>query len=82
MATGTGWKPVVREQRLVGSIPAPSAVAGSGVGDRKQTVNLPVGGSIPLGHPVTRACSWESNQPPKLMDRVRILTLVLNALWV
>ncbi len=66
----------------MGSTPIPSAVAGFGVGYRKQIVNLPVGVSIPLGHPVTRVCSWESNQPPKLMHRVRILTLVLNALWL
>ena len=27
---------------------------------------------------VTRACSWESSQPPKLTHGVRILTLVLR----
>ena len=36
---------------LAGSTPAPSAVAGSGAGFRRQTVNLFDGGSIPLGHP-------------------------------
>jgi hypothetical protein len=33
-----------------GSNPLSSAVAGSGVGFRKQIVTLPVSGSIPLGH--------------------------------
>ena len=52
LATGTGWKPVECVQTcLAGSTPAPSAVAGSGAGFRRQTVNLFDGGSIPLGHP-------------------------------
>jgi heme A synthase len=29
--------------------------------------------------PLMRVCSWESSQPPKLTDRVRILALVLFA---
>lgn len=41
-------------ERLAGSTPAPSAVAGSGAGFRRQTVNLFVSGSIPLGHLQTR----------------------------
>jgi hypothetical protein len=43
-------------------------------------VNLFGSGSIPLGHlliTTLQACSWESSQPPKLIDGVRILTLVL-----
>lgn len=28
--------------------------------------------------PATRACSWESSQPPKLVDGVRLLALVLG----
>ena len=50
LATGPGWKPA-ELYGLAGSIPAPSAVAGSGAGYRRQTVNLFDGGSIPLGHP-------------------------------
>ena len=50
LATGPGWKPA-ELYGLAGSTPAPSAVAGSGAGYRRQTVNLFGGGSIPLGHP-------------------------------
>ena len=50
LATGPGWKPAELDG-LEGSIPSPSAVAGSGAGYRRQTVNLFDGGSIPLGHP-------------------------------
>ncbi len=52
--TGAGWKPVELDG-LAGSTPAPSAVAGSGAGFRRQTVNLFDGGSIPLGHPPNQA---------------------------
>ena len=49
--TGTGWKPVECVHAcLASSILAPSAVAGSGAGFRRQTVNLFVVGSIPIGH--------------------------------
>ena len=67
-------------KRLAGSTPAPSAVAGSGAGFRRQIVNLFDSGSIPLGHLRSnqQACSWESSQPPKLTHGVRILTLVLQ----
>ena len=32
-------------------------------------------GLVPVG--LTRVCSWESSQPPKLADGVQILALVL-----
>ena len=51
LETGTGWKPVEHfENALRVRPPAPSVVAGSGAGFRRQTVNLFGGGSIPIGH--------------------------------
>jgi hypothetical protein len=54
LATGCAWKAFESGQPgLASSNLASSAVAGSGAGFRRQTVNLFGGGSIPLGHPVT-----------------------------
>ncbi len=36
-------------------------------------------GSIPLGHPMTGVCSWESRRFPKPPGRVRFLALLLLA---
>ena len=46
-------------------------------------------GSTPFGYPgrssrksgITRVCSWESRQPPKLLHGVRLLALVLMSRW-
>lgn len=53
----------VRSCGREGSNPSPSAVAGFGVGFRKQIVTLRVGGSIPPGHPRVVPCSGESPWP-------------------